>query len=41
MIPGEADIINDELIELRLKASHPYAEAMTDALERLWGLRSR
>lgn len=40
-IPGEADIINDELIELRLKASHPYAEAMTNALERLWGLRSR
>lgn len=40
-IPGEADIINDELIELRLKASHPHAEAMTDALERLWGLRSR
>jgi hypothetical protein len=39
-IPGEADIINDELIELRLKASHPYAEAMTNALQRLWQLQS-
>lgn len=35
-IPGEADIVNGELIELRLKASHPYAAAMTEALERLW-----
>jgi hypothetical protein len=35
-IPGEADIANDELLELRLKASHPYAAAMAEALERLW-----
>jgi hypothetical protein len=40
-IPGEADIINDELVELRLKASHPYAEAMSDALGCLWHMRSR
>ncbi|HDH09778.1 MAG TPA: hypothetical protein ENF84_02440 [Chloroflexi bacterium] len=35
-IPGEADIVNDELIELRLKASHPYAAVMTEVLEHLW-----
>ena len=35
-IPGEADIVNDELIELRLMASHPYAAAMTEALKHLW-----
>ena len=35
-IPGEADIVNDELIELRLKASHPYATVMTEVLEHLW-----
>jgi len=35
-IPGEALIANDELIELRLKASHPYAAAMVDVLEHLW-----
>ena len=35
-IPGEADIVNDELIELRLKASHPYAAIMTEVLEHLW-----
>lgn len=35
-IPGEAVIINDELLELRLKASHPYAGAMVDVLDRLW-----
>jgi hypothetical protein len=40
-IPGEADIVGDELIELRLKASHPYASAMTDILERLWHMRNR
>ena len=37
-IPGEADIVADELIELRLKASHPYAPAMTEILEHLWHL---
>jgi hypothetical protein len=37
-IPGEADIVNDELIELRLKASHPYALPMTEILGRLWHL---
>jgi len=35
-IPGEAIIVNDELIELRLKASHPYAAEMTQCLDRLW-----
>jgi hypothetical protein len=35
-IPGEAVIMGDELVELRLKASHPYAAAMADALQRLW-----
>lgn len=35
-IPGEVEIVNDELVELRLKASHPYAEAMANALQRLW-----
>jgi hypothetical protein len=35
-IPAEADIVDDELVELRLKASHPYAAAMATALERLW-----
>lgn len=35
-IPGEAVIGNDELVELRLKASHPYAAAMVDVLEHLW-----
>ena len=35
-IPGEAVIVNDELIELSLKASHPYAAAMVEVLERLW-----
>jgi len=35
-IPGEAEIIDDELVELRLKAAHPYAETMADALQRLW-----
>jgi hypothetical protein len=35
-IPGEATIVKDELIELRLKASHPHAAAMVDVLERLW-----
>jgi hypothetical protein len=38
-IPGEADIVNGELIELRLKASHPYAAAMAEALEQLWHMR--
>lgn len=40
-IPGEGDIINDELVELRLKVSHPHAQAMADALERLWQMRTR
>jgi len=35
-IPAEADIAGDELIELRLKASHPYAAAMAEALQQLW-----
>jgi hypothetical protein len=35
-IPGEAIIVDDELIELRLKASHPYAAEMTHCLDRLW-----
>lgn len=35
-IPGEAVIHDDQLVELRLKASHPYAAAMADALRRLW-----
>jgi len=38
-IPGEADIVNDALIELRLKASHPYAAAMAEALKCLWHMR--
>jgi hypothetical protein len=38
-IPGEADIVNGELIELRLKASHPYAAGMAEALEQLWHMR--
>lgn len=37
-IPGEADIVDGELVELRLKASHPYAPAMADTLKRLWHL---
>ena len=40
-IPGEAEISNDQLVELRLKASHPYAQAMADALKRLWQTRRR
>jgi hypothetical protein len=35
-IPGEALIVDDELIELRLLASHPYAAEMTHCLHRLW-----
>ena len=35
-IPGEAIIVDDELIELRLGASHPYAAEMTHCLDRLW-----
>lgn len=35
-IPAEAVIVNDELVELRLKASHLYAATMADALQRLW-----
>ncbi len=35
-IPGEAEMANDELVELRLKASHPYAGAMTKVLAQLW-----
>ena len=35
-IPGEAIIADDELVELRLKASHPYAAEMTHCLDRLW-----
>ncbi len=40
-IPGEADIVNDELIELRLKASHPHAGAMIEVLEHLWQMPGR
>jgi hypothetical protein len=35
-IPGEAITLDDELVELRLKASHPYAAEMTHCLDRLW-----
>lgn len=37
-IPGEATIINDTLIELRLSQTHPYAASMVRCLERLWQL---
>jgi hypothetical protein len=39
-IPGEAVIQNDQLVELRLKASHPYAAPMAEALRRLWPTES-
>lgn len=35
-IPGEAIIVEDHLVELRLKETHPYAAEMTRCLERLW-----
>jgi len=38
---SHTQIINDELVKLRLKASHPYAEAMSYALRHLWQMRSR
>ena len=35
-IPGEATIVNDSLLELRLSEAHPYAAAMVTCLNRLW-----
>jgi len=35
-IPGEAVIEDGKLIELRLLATHPHAEVMTEALSRFW-----
>jgi hypothetical protein len=35
-IPGEAIIADNELVEGRLKTSHPYAAEMTHCLDRLW-----
>jgi hypothetical protein len=35
-IPGEATIVDDHLVELRLKETHPYAADMTRCLDRLW-----
>jgi hypothetical protein len=37
-IPGEATIVGDTLVELRLQASHPYAEEMSRCLTQLWHL---
>jgi hypothetical protein len=35
-IPAEAQMVQGDLVELRLKASHPYAAPMAQALRRLW-----
>lgn len=35
-IPGETTVVDDALVEFRLKASHPYADGMTRCLARLW-----
>jgi hypothetical protein len=35
-IPGEAIIVNDMLVELRLNEAHPYADAMARCLAQLW-----
>lgn len=35
-VPGEATIVNDMLIELRLSETHPYADELARCLARLW-----
>lgn len=37
-IPGEAIIVDDTLVELRLSDTHPYATEMVRCLQRLWSL---
>jgi hypothetical protein len=35
-MPGQAIIADDQLLELRLPKSHPYAQILADVLPRLW-----
>lgn len=35
-MPGNAIIVDDQLIELQLPDSHPYAQTLADALSKLW-----
>lgn len=35
-IAGEATIVNDTLVELRLSETHPYADCLAQCLARLW-----
>ena len=35
-MPGQAVIVGDQLIELQLPESHPYAQILADALPQLW-----
>jgi hypothetical protein len=37
-IPAEAVVVTEQLVELRLKQSHPYAEDMARCLTKLWQL---
>lgn len=40
-IPAQAVIVDDQLLELKLKQSHPYAAPMAACLTKLWQLHSR
>jgi hypothetical protein len=35
-IPGQAVVVEDSLVELRLLAAHPYAQILADVLPKLW-----
>jgi hypothetical protein len=39
-IPAQAVIVDDHLLELKLKQAHPYAAPMADCLTKLWHLHS-